>query len=167
MSRVAQLCAALVMLAGAVHAEPPAGYPFQSYPDALRSAAASGKPVFLYLGRHGCGYCAKTNQESFSDAGVRERFGATFELAYVDSEGNGRLQLPNGERLTEAAFTERLNILGTPVFFALAPNGSEIVRVYGFQTAAALLDFQNFVAAGHFKTVSFREFTAAGGKTAQ
>lgn len=167
MKRIASFIAGCAALISVAQAEPPAGYAFKSYPEALRSAAASGKPVFLYLGRHGCGYCAKTNKESFSDADVRKRYDATFELAYVDSEGNGRLQLPGGERLTEAAFTERLNVVGTPVFFALAPDGSEITRVYGFQTAEHLLALQEYVASGRYKTVSFRDFTASDGKTAQ
>ena len=167
MKSIATFIAGCAMLIGVAQAEPPAGYAFKSYPEALRGAAASGKPVFLYLGRHGCGFCAKTNKESFSDADVRKRYDATFELAYVDSEGNGRLQLPSGERLTEAAFTERLNIVGTPVFFALAPDGSEIARVYGFQTAEQLLVLQEYIAAGHYKTVSFRDFTTAREKAAQ
>ena len=167
MNRVVHLLAGCALLMGVAQAEPPADYAFKSYHEALRSAAATGKPVFMYLGRHGCGYCAKTNQESFSSADVRKRFDATFELAYVDSEGNSRLQLPSGERLTEAAFTERLNVVGTPVFFALAPDGTEITRVYGFQTAEGLLALQEYVAAGHYKTVSFRDFTAAGMRSAQ
>lgn len=167
MIRLAHLLAGCALLVGGARAEPPAGYVFKSYPEALHSAAASGKPVFLYLGRHGCGYCAKTNKETFSDANVRSRLDATFELAYVDSEGNARLQLPDGERLTETAFAERLNVVGTPVFFALAPDGTEITRVYGFQTAAAFLALQEYVAAGHYKTKSFREYVALGEKSAQ
>lgn len=164
MNKVLHLLAGLALFAGAVYAEPPTGYAFQSYSAALRSAAVSGKPVFLYLGRHGCGYCAKTNQESFSDATLRDRLSESFELAYVDSEGGGRLQLPNGERLTEAAFAERLNVLGTPVFFALHADGTEITRVYGFQSAAELLTLQEYIAAKHYKTVAFRDFVAAGEK---
>ncbi|MBI5040209.1 MAG: thioredoxin fold domain-containing protein [Gammaproteobacteria bacterium] len=162
MSRVVCLAASFALLVGIAHAEPPAGYAFRSYPEALRSATASGKHVFLYLGRHGCGYCEKTNKESFSNDNLHTRLGESFELAYVDSEGNGRLQLPSGERLTEAAFAERLNALGTPVFFALEPDGTEITRLYGFQSAEALLAFQEYIVAKHYKMVSFRNFIAAG-----
>ena len=165
MKRAALLLAGLaVLVMGIAHAEPPAGYAFQSYPEALHRAAASGKHVFLYLGRHGCGYCAKTNKESFSNQELRTRLGTVFELAYVDSEGTGRLQLPSGEWLTEAAFAERLNVLGTPVFFALEPDGSEITRLYGFQSADTLLAFQDYVSAKQYKSVAFSNFVAGGEK---
>jgi thioredoxin-related protein len=165
MNRAVCLLAALALLAGIAHADAPEGYAFQSYSDALRSAAASGKPVFLYLGRHGCGYCAKTNKESFSNAKLRTQLSEDFELAYVDSEGNARLQLTSGERLTEAAFAERLNVLGTPVFFALSPDGSEITRLYGFQSADTLLAFQEYISAKHYKSGAFNNFVAGGKKS--
>ncbi len=162
MNRAVCLLGALALLMGVAAADTPEGYAFQSYSDALRSAAASGKPVFLYLGRHGCGYCAKTNKESFSNPKLRTQLSEDFELAYVDSEGNARLQLTSGERLTEAAFAQRLNALGTPVFFVLEPDGSEITRLYGFQSADNLLAFQEYVLDKHYKTDSFSSFVAGG-----
>lgn len=158
MMRARYLLASLLMWISAAHAEAPAAYAFQSYPEAVRSAGNSGKPVFLYMGRHGCGYCAKTNQESFSDARLRTQLSDAFELAYIDTEGHARLQLPTGERVTEAAFAERLNVLGTPVFFALRPDGTEITRLYGFQSADALLALHAYVTGRHYEKMRFSSF---------
>lgn len=63
------ILAASFMLAGTVWADPPAGYPFLEYDDGLEGAVREHKPVFLYFGRYGCGWCEKTNKESLSDPG--------------------------------------------------------------------------------------------------
>ncbi len=160
MRRFLALLSFSLLLVGPAQADPPAEYAFQNYADALQRASASDKPIFLYLGRHGCGYCDKTNKQSFSNGDVRTQMNKTFELAYVDSEGSERLILPNGERVTEAMFAERLNVVGTPVFFALAADGTEIARLYGFQPATALLAFTDYISTRHYETQSFRDYVA-------
>lgn len=157
------LLACGLLAVGAARAEPPAGYEFSGYAAATHNAAQSGKPIFLYLGRHGCGYCDKTNQESFSKREVHAQLSEAFELAYVDTEGSARLTLASGERMTEAKFAERLNAVGTPVFFALQPDGAEIARLYGYQSAARLLAFKDYVTAEHYKTQTFRDYVARVG----
>ena len=121
------------------HADAPEGYPFISFDKAMKQAVAEEKPVFVYFGRYGCGYCEKTNKESFSDPLVRERYTENYVLAYVDSESGKRLRLPSGERITERELGTRYKAFVTPVFSFLNPAGELQLRLVGVQSRADLL----------------------------
>ena len=122
-----------------VLADAPEGYPFVSFDKAMQQAAAEGKPVFVYFGRYGCGYCEKTNKEAFSDATVRERYIRHYVLAYVDSESGKRLRMPTGERITERELGTRYKAFVTPVFSFLNPTGELLLRLVGVQGKDQLL----------------------------
>jgi thioredoxin-related protein len=131
----------LALIAGpAVHAEAPEGYPFKPFDQAMRQAQEEGKPLFVYFGRYGCGYCEKTNKEAFSDAGVRERYTDHYALAYVDAESGERLRLPSGERITERELGTRYDAFVTPVFSFMTPEGELVLRLIGVQRIEDLLD---------------------------
>ena len=116
-----------------VMAEAPHGYPFQSFDKAMQQARAENKPLFVYFGRYGCGYCEKTNKEAFSDKGVQAVYTRNYVLAYVDSESGKRLRLPSGERITEREVGTRYNAFVTPVFTFMTPDGQPLMRLVGVQ----------------------------------
>jgi len=134
-----------------LHAEPPSGYPFVDYDTGLSSAAASGKPVFIYFGRYGCGWCDKTNKEAFSNPQVRAAYTASYELVYVDAESGKRLTLPGGERITERELGARFKAFATPLFAFLQPDGSKIMQIAGIQSDRDLLDYHRYVHDGFYK----------------
>jgi len=154
------LALATLLFAAAVHADPPAGYAFVPYDEGLRQAQASGKKIFLYFGRYGCAWCDKTNKESFSDAGLKQRYSDNYVLVYVDAESGTRLTLPSGERITEMELGARLNVFATPVFIYLEPDGAAILKVPGFKTVQDFRDFDRFVQGGHYKKMKLLEFLA-------
>ncbi|HEV57850.1 MAG TPA: DUF255 domain-containing protein [Phycisphaerales bacterium] len=132
--------ALLLSLAAALQADAPASYPFLSFDEAMAQAAEDGRPVFVYFGRYGCGYCEKTNKEAFSDAQVRERYVQNYVLAYVDAESGRRLRLPSGERTTERELGTRYDAFVTPVFSFLTPDGEVLHRMVGVQRIEDLMD---------------------------
>ena len=121
-------------------AEPPQGYPFQSFDKAMQQARAEKKPLFVYFGRHGCGYCEKTNKEAFSNKQVRANYSRHYVLAYVDSESGKRLRLPSGERVTEREVGTRYNAFVTPVFTFMTTDGEVLLRLVGVQRIEDLLE---------------------------
>lgn len=133
-------------------ADAPKGYPFLPFDKAMHQAASENRPVFVYFGRYGCGYCEKTNKEAFSDALVRERYTQHYVLAYVDSESGRRLRLPSGERITERELGTRYNAFVTPIFSFLDSSGELQLRLVGVQSKASLLkadkEVQKKLAAG-------------------
>lgn len=121
-------------------AEPPQGYPFMPFDQAMQQAQEKGLPLFVYFGRYGCGYCDKTNKEAFSDEKVRQHYTVNYVLAYVDSESGKRLRLPSGERITERELGTRYNAFVTPVFSFMTTDGDVIERLVGVQRTVDLLE---------------------------
>jgi len=144
--------------AGPAWADPPAGYEFLPYDEGLRQAQAQGKKVFLYFGRYGCGWCDKTNKETFSDPELRALYSKNYVLVYVDAESGERLQLPSGERITEMELGARLNVFATPVFVYLEPTGEVILRAPGYKTVQDFRDFDRYVQGGHYREKGIMEF---------
>jgi thioredoxin-related protein len=126
-----------------VLAEPPQGYPFQQFDKALQQAQTENKPLFVYFGRYGCGYCEKTNKEAFSNKQVREAYTRHYVLAYVDAESGKRIRLPSGERITEREVGTRYDAFVTPVFTFLTPDGKPLLRLVGVQRVEDLRDADN------------------------
>jgi len=151
---------ALGVLSSVAEAEPPDGYPFVSYDAGLAQARQDGRPVFLYLGRYGCGWCDKTNREAFSDRKLHTVYVRHYVLVYVDTESGRRLTLPSGERITERELAARLKVMATPMFAYLQPDGSEIFRVPGIQSAQDFFLYDRFVSGGYYKKESIRDFLA-------
>ena len=152
------IISALLFTAISAQAEPPANYPFTDYDRAIRAAKDSGRKIFVYYGRYGCGYCDKTNKESFSNDQVRKLYTKNYELAYIDSEGGKRLRLPSGERIIEQQFGPLNKIIGTPYFMYLETDGSIIFKVPGFKTANDFIQFDKYITGQHYKKQSFAEF---------
>ncbi len=143
---------------GNTYADAPDGYRFLPYDAALRVAKEQQKPIFVYYGRYGCGYCDKTNRESFSDPAVRSIYTANYILTYVDAEGGRRLRLPSGETMTELELGARLKALVTPVFIYLEPDGKPILRAPGFQTARDFQNLDRYIREGHYKRQPLAKF---------
>lgn len=139
-------------------AEAPEGYPFLTYDEGLRQAQVSGKKVFVYFGRPGCGFCETTNKQAFSSGPVKLAYREHYILVYVNSESGKRLTLSNGERITEMQLGERMNTFGTPVFLFLEPSGQLIVKRFGVQSAETFLLLDRFVNQGHYRSLSFSQF---------
>ena len=121
-------------------ANPPAGYPFLRFDEALKQANAEVRLVFVYFGRYGCAYCDKTNKEAFADPVVRERFVGNYILTYVDAESGRRLRLPSGERITERELGTRYAAAVTPVFSFMTPDGTRVLKLIGLQSRESLLE---------------------------
>ena len=145
---------------GRIFADPPAGYPFLPYDEAVQKARQENKKVFLYYGRLGCGYCDKTNKESFRDPALKKIYTEHYVLAYVDAESDRRLTLPNGERVTEMEFGARLKALVTPVFIFLEPDGRPIAKIPGYQKITDFRQYDRYVYQGHYKTQSLSDYLA-------
>ena len=131
--------ALIYLFASPAWADPPEGYPFQSFDQATQQATSENKPIFVYFGRFGCGYCDKTNKEAFSSPMVREVYTKNYALAYVEAESGKRLRLPNGERVTEREMGTRYNAFATPVFTFLTPKGDTLLQIIGIQSIDTLL----------------------------
>lgn len=129
----------LIFSSNIIQADAPENYPFLSFDQAMKQASKLDKPVFVYFGRYGCGYCEKTNKEAFSSTEVRKIYTENYVLAYVDSESGRRLRLPSGERITERELGTRYKAFVTPVFSFLNQKGHLVHHLIGVQSIDSLL----------------------------
>lgn len=161
MRAVSVLSAILLLVASfGLRADPPDRYPFVSYDEGLRAARASGKPIFLYFGRLGCGWCDLTNKQAFSDATLKRLYTDHYELVYVDAESGRRLTLPSGERITEMELGTRFKAFATPLFAYLEPDGRLIFKIAGVQTVKDFVSYDRFVREGIYKTKDIKQYLA-------
>ena len=130
----------MLMFIAPASANPPHGYPFLHFDEAMQQADEDRKLVFVYFGRYGCAYCDKTNKEAFADPAVRDKYVNHYILTYVDAESGRRLRLPSGERITERELGTRYNAAVTPVFSFMLPDGTRILSMIGLQSRADLLE---------------------------
>jgi len=140
---------------------PPEGYDFQNLTRAMQQAQTEQKPMLLYFGRYGCTTCRKMHKEVFTDNSLRDQFGKQFVLAYVDTESDARIRLPNGERSTEMQFASSNRILGTPTFVYFDPEQKPLFKKAGFQSIKQMTRYNDFVANGHYKSTTLKDFMAA------
>lgn len=142
-------------------ADPPTGYPFVDYNAGLARAKKEAKPILLYFGRYGCGWCAYTNRETFSDAEIKRIYTENYALIYVDAEGGKRITLPSGERITEADLGARLGAFATPLFVFMTPEGRVITKIPGYKTIEDFKDFDRYVRDRHYERQGLLEFLKA------
>ena len=129
----------LILSSNLVFSEAPEGYPFLSFDQAMKESSKTSRPIMVYFGRYGCGYCEKTNKEAFSVPQVKQVYTKHYTLAYVDSESGKRLRLPSGERITERELGTRYRASVTPVFTFLTSDGKKIHQLIGVQSKETLL----------------------------
>jgi thioredoxin-related protein len=148
----------LLLLSGVIQAEPPAGYDFLAYDEGIELARETGKPVFVYGGRIGCGFCERNNKETFSDPAIKKALEDRYVLVYLDTESSDRLTLDTGERISEMQFAQRANLIGTPFFVILSPDGRELTRLYGYQPKSHIVAFNHYVDEERYKRESFYKY---------
>jgi thioredoxin-related protein len=151
----------LILSIDTLLAGPPEGYRFLSLTDAARQASSENKPMLLYFGRYGCSTCRKMHAEVFSDASLVAKLNDNFVLAYVDTESGDRIQLANGERITEMQFATRSRILGTPTFIYFSPEQKPLFKKAGFQTIAQMNLYGDYILDNHYQSMPLQEFIAA------
>lgn len=145
----------------AAWAEPPDGYPFVDYNTGLAQAKQASKPILLYFGRYGCGWCAYTNRETFSNPEIKRLYTENYALIYVDAESGKRITLPTGERITEADLGARLGAFATPLFVFMTTEGRVVAKIPGYKTVDDFKDFDRYVRGKHYERQGLLEFLKA------
>ena len=128
----------IFMFSAAVTADAPDGYDFKPLDLAMQQAKQDTRLLFVYFGRKDCGYCEKTNKQTFIDDYVHEQYSENYILAYVDTQSENKLNLPE-EDLTEKELSTRHKVSATPVFTFMTPKGKVIYKMRGVQTVEDLI----------------------------
>jgi thioredoxin-related protein len=128
----------ILLFSAVVLADAPDGYDFKPLDKAMQQAKKEARLMFVYFGRKDCGYCEKTNKLTFINDDVHEVYSENYVLAYVDSESDKKLSLPQGQ-LTEKTLSQQHKVTATPVFTFMTPKGKVIHKLWGVQTIEDLM----------------------------
>ncbi|MEL6612603.1 MAG: thioredoxin family protein, partial [Bacteroidota bacterium] len=119
-----------------------------SLPDAFAEAAATDRPVLVYVHAAWCGPCRQMEAAVFPEvAPLLARF-ARAELDYADHESH--LTLGDHTR-SPFAWAQHFGATGTPAFILFEPDGTLITRVQGTQSVDAFALLLAYVATDAYQ----------------
>ncbi|MEM6784193.1 MAG: thioredoxin family protein [Bacteroidota bacterium] len=128
-----------------------------SLPDAFAEAAATDRPVLVYVHAAWCGPCRQMEAAVFPEvAPLLSRF-ARAELDYADHES--RLVVGDHAR-SPFAWAQHFGAAGTPTFVLLEPDGTPITRVQGSQSVDAFALLLAYVATDAYQHTDFASYAA-------
>lgn len=125
--------------------------------DLAESAAEGGRGLILYFGQRHCPYC-KALLESWQLRDIREYTLHHFEVVGLDIHGERQLTGMGGESWSEAEYARMEETIFTPSLIFYATDGSEALRLRGYYPPYKFRAALEYVADGHFRNESFRDY---------
>lgn len=122
-----------------------------SLDQAIRTAKAQRKAVFVMVYADWCGYCHKMEATTFRDPQIVSRMNAAFVPAKLNGESPKVLKLDKGA-ISETEWAMRQGVQGFPSLIVVDAKGRTVVMYPGFlttaQTSKFLADVGEFLRAG-------------------
>lgn len=171
------LVATLALAATAAHAQIDASVVPDDAPEwealdaAIADATSENKVLLLHGYAKWCGWCARLDQEVYTDDAVQAYLAENFEVTRLDIENRTTVDFFDF-RLPMAWLASGIGITSTPTtIFVDAQDGEIITRLPGYADRETFLYALRFVREGAYETMSFQDFIdaeeeKAGGVTA-
>lgn len=162
------LLLALLLAVGTAHAQPvdasviPDDAPeWQPMDEAIAEADADGKVLLMHGFAKWCGWCARLDQDVYTDDNVQAYLAENFEVTRVDIENRDVIDFFE-YRLPTAWLASGLGITSTPTtVFVDADTGEIITRLPGYADRETFLYALRYVREGVYETASFQDFVDA------
>ena len=127
----------------------------------IEEAAAEGRRLLLYFYQDGCPYCAKLINDNFGNRAIAEKTRQDFDVIAINMWGDREVLDLKGVVTTEKNFASALRVQYTPTLLFLDDQGGVVLRINGYFAPHKFDVALDFVAGGHGKRGSFRDFYAA------
>ena len=129
--------------------------------EAIQSAEADGKILLLHGYAKWCGWCARLDQDVYTQDDVQAYLADNFEVARVDIENRDTIDFFDF-RLPTAWLASGLGITSTPTtVFMDAQSGEVITRLPGYADQETFLYALRFVREGAYAEISFNDWVNA------
>ena len=129
-----------------------------SMADAVARSKAESKPIVVHTYAVWCGWCARFDQEVYTDAAVQAYLGEHFVATRIDLEG--QTPVPFFEHtVSMQQLGTAFGVTGTPTTVFVAPDGMPITKLPGYTSVATYLLVLRFVHEGAYETETFQQFT--------
>ncbi len=146
---------------------------WMSWDDAIAAAEKEPKKIFIDVYTDWCGWCKRMDKTTFADPKVVEYVNSNFYAVKFDAEQKGEITFrghtmkyrPGGRRgVHELAISLLNGRLGYPSYVYLDEQQNRISISPGFKQVDPFLKELTFFAEDHYKTKTFKEYSAAPGK---
>jgi thioredoxin-related protein len=129
----------------------------------LSEALAAGKRgILVYFGQRRCAYCQKLLGTNFRLPDIVEYTQAHFDVIAIDIWGVAEVTDLQGRTLTERELAEREDTVFTPSILFYGPDGELRLRLRGYYPPYQFRAALEYVADGHYRRESFRDYLARG-----
>ena len=116
-----------------------------SYDEGLAQAIREGKHLFVDFTTKWCGYCKKMERTTFREPEIISMLANNFIAVKVDGDSKKELDI-DGYKISERNLTTKeFKVRGYPTFWFLDPAGTKLGAVRGYQPAASLKNYLEFV----------------------
>lgn len=136
---------------------------FLYLPDDLEAAVEAGKEgLIVYFGQRRCAYCHKLMDVNFGLDDIVEYTRRHFDVVPIDIWGVAEVTDLDGKVLTERDFALKHETNFTPSLVFYDKEGREALRLRGYYPPYQFRAALEYVADGHYKRETFRDYLARG-----
>ena len=128
-----------------------------SMADAVARSKAQSKPIVVHTYAVWCGWCARFDQEVYTDSTVQAYLGEHFVATRIDLEGQA--PVPFFEHtVSMQQLGNAFGVTGTPTTVFIGPDGMPITKLPGYTNVATLLLVLRYVHEEAYETETFQQF---------
>lgn len=125
----------------------------------LHEAIQGGKRgLIVYFGQKHCPYCKMLMTVNFAKSDIATYTRTHFDFVATDIWGDRTVTDFTGAQLTEKEFAEQQQATFTPTLLFFDADGHEALRLGGYYPPYRFRAALEFVADGHYKRETFRDF---------
>lgn len=124
---------------------------------AVEQSRTQQKVLLVHTYAVWCGWCARMDQDTYTDPAVQAFVAEHFVPTRLDLESPA--EVPFFEHtLSMAALGRAFGVAGTPTTVFVGPDGQPITKLPGFRDAPTLLLVMRYVHEGSYETETFQQF---------
>ena len=128
-----------------------------SMADAMARAQADDKLIVVHNYAAWCGWCARMDQETYTDDAVQAYLAEHYAATRLDIEGEAVVPFFDHE-ISMAGLATAFGVSGTPTAVFVDADGELITKMPGYASPETFLAALKYVNEGAYETMSFAEF---------
>ena len=135
--------------------------PFNDVQEDLNQALVDGKQgLMLLFTTEGCAYCDAFIRRSLGDPEIASLVQKDFDALGFEIFDDAEMTGPRGESLAIKQFAENQGVQFAPTLLFIGAAGEPTLRVVGYQSLERFRAILGYIAGGHHRTTSLRDYLA-------
>ena len=127
---------------------------------AVATGAHRKRGLVVYFHQEDCAYCEALIDINFGTEDIRRYTQQNFDVVSIDIWGSREVVDPQGNILTERQYAVREETNFTPSLIFYDAEGNQALRLRGYYPPYRFRAALEFVADGHYRRESFRDYLA-------